>query len=172
MTKSDFSHTSRNAGFTIIEILIATAIMLLIMLCVTRFWVATSEAFTLDGNIVLLKKQSERAMDTMTAGLLRANKASLTLSNGNRTIDFTDTFDSSQVRYELRPLAPAAPIWGQIVQTVNGTESVVTGYVQDVQFIVSPSTDIVTIDATFHAGAGRTETTLNSVSCVSSRSMF
>lgn len=172
MTKNDFSQKGRNAGFTIIEILIATIVMLVIMLGVTKFWIATSEAFTLDGNIVLLKKQSERAMDTMTAKLLRANKASLTLSNGNRMIDFTDTFDGSQVRYELRPLVPTAPVWGQVVQTVNGTESVVTAYVEDVQFIVSPSTDIITINATFHAGAGRAETSLNSVSCVSSRSMF
>jgi type II secretory pathway pseudopilin PulG len=171
MKKNISSIAKQNTGFTIIEIAVATAIMLVITLGAIKFWIATSEAFTLDSNMVLLKQQSERAMQKMTDRLLRANKASLALSNGDHIIDFTDAFNGSQVRFELRPLAPAGPVWGQIVQTVDGVESVVTGYVEDVQFSIAPNTDIMTINATFHAGAGRTETVLNSVSCVSSRSV-
>lgn len=161
----------KNEGFTFIEISIATAIMLVITLGAIKFWIATSEAFTLDSNMVLLKQQSERAMEKMTHRLLRATKTSLVSSNGDRVIDFTDAFDGSQVRFELRPIAPAGPPWGQIVQTMNGQESVVTGYVENVQFHIAENTDIVTINASFRTGAGRTETVLNSVSCVSSRSL-
>ena len=110
---------------------VSVAIMLVVSIVVIKFRVNTSEAFTLDGNVVALKQQSERAMEIMAERIRLATTASLALSNGNATLDFLDNIDGSNVQYTLVPLAPAASVWGQIVQTANGTQRVVAGYVED-----------------------------------------
>ena len=163
---------AKSAGFTLIELAISVAILLLVSLVIIKFWVNTSEAFTLDGNMVALKQQSERAMEIMAEKIRRATvDLTLVVSNGNATLDFvdnTDPLNAENVQYTLAPLAPAAPIWGQIIQTVNGTQRVVAGYVETLQFTASP-TGLVTITATFHKGVGRAETTLTVQTSVSAR---
>ncbi|GAB4337238.1 MAG: hypothetical protein Kow0099_10540 [Candidatus Abyssubacteria bacterium] len=163
--------TPRNrkpTGFSLIEVAISAAIALLVSLVVVRFWITTSEAFTLDGNMVELKQQSERAMEIMAERIRRANTPTIVLSGGNTAIDFVDGFDGNNVRYELQPLAPAAPAWGRIVQTINGTQSVLCGHVESLQFTAS-GTGLVTAVASFRKGAGRTETRLATQWSVSAR---
>jgi type II secretory pathway pseudopilin PulG len=158
----------KSAGFSIIEVAISAAMMLVISLLLVRFWVTTSEAFTLDGNMVTLKQQSERAMETMAERIRRADTPSIVVSGGNTAIDFVDGFDGSNVRYELQPLAPAGPNWGTIVQTVSGTQSVLAGHAESLQFTAS-GTGLVTAVASFRKGAGRTETRLTTQWSVSAR---
>lgn len=150
----------KSAGFSLIEVAIASAIMLLIAIMVVKFWGNTSEAFTLDSNTVILKQQSERAMEVISERIARADVTTFALSNGNSTLDFTDGSNGSAVQYTINPLAPATPPWGQIVQTVDGVQTTLAGYVQTLQFTQVPGTNIVTIDASFAIGAGRTQSTL------------
>ena len=155
---------SGSGGFTLIELAVAAVIMVLIGLVVTKFMITTSEAFTLDSNTATLKQQSERAIDTMAERIHKAQMGSFVLSNGNSTIDFVDGADGSLVQYTLTPLAPVAPVWGEITQTITDTLGVtrttaIAGYVQNLQFALS-GTGRVTINATFNMGTGRTQTTL------------
>jgi type II secretory pathway pseudopilin PulG len=160
-----------SAGFTLLEVAVSTAIMLAITLGVVKFWITTSEAFTIDSNMVILKQQSERAMEIMAERIRRADPDSagglLALSNGDTAIDFIDG-SGAAVRYELQPLAPIGPAWGQIVQTLNGTQNVIAGYVQNLTFSVS-ATGLITVTATFRMGSGRAETQLTTEYTVSPR---
>jgi len=158
---------SHSAGFTVIELAVATAITLLISLGVIRFWMATSEAFSLDSNIVTVKQQSERAMEIMTERIRRAQASSIVLSNGNATIDFVDSSDASAVQFTLAPPAPAGPQWGQVVQTINGNQATIAGYAESLQFTVSGG--LVNITAAFHKGTGRNETALTVQSSAAAR---
>lgn len=155
-------------GFTLIELAVALVITVLISLVVLKFWLNSSEAFALDSNVVTIKQQSERAMEIMTERIRRATATSIALSNGNSAIDFVDSSDGSNVRYELIPLAPAAPVWGQIAQTVNGTQSTIAGYAESLRFSVT-GTGLVNISASFHKGTGRAETRLAVQSSVAAR---
>jgi len=152
-----------SSGFTIIELAIAAVIMVFIGMVVTKFMLATSEAFTLDSNIATLKQQSERAMESMAERIRKATNGTLVLSNGNSTLDFVDATDGSQIQYTLTPLAPVAPVWGEITQTITDVAGVrtsaIAGYVQNLQFTVS-GTGRVTINATFTMGMRRPQTTL------------
>ena len=148
-----------SAGFTLIELMISAAILVIIGVVVAKFWINTAEAFTLDNNIAILKQQSERSTEIMAERIRRASAASIVISNGNATIDFVDSADGSNVQYTLAPAAPAAPIWGEIMQTVNGAQGSIGGYVQSLQFTASP-TGLVTIDAAFIIGTGRTQSAL------------
>ncbi|MBI5118894.1 type II secretion system protein [Candidatus Poribacteria bacterium] len=162
----------KDSGFTTLEVLIAAAIMLFIAIVTVKFWLTTAEAFSLDSNVVTLKQQSERAMEMMTEGLTEARTAPApVLSNGGATIDFTSSADGAAVQYTLSPLAPFAPNWGQIIQTRGGTQSVIAGYVESLQFVNSamPSVDRIDITAIFHTGTGRTETRLTVNSTVTPR---
>lgn len=154
------SPRTNQGGFTILEFTISATIAILISLVLVKFWVVTSEAFSLDGNMMTIKEESERAMEIMTERIQRASDVTIVVSNGNATIDFVDVSDSlnpQNVQFTLAPLAPVAPNWGQIVQTVNGTQGVIAGYVECLQFSTS-ATGLVTITARFHKGTGRPET--------------
>jgi type II secretory pathway pseudopilin PulG len=169
MAKSAVSKEPGSAGFTIVELVVAMCVSMLIALVVIKFWINASEAFALDTNIVTIKQESARAMEAMADRISRADVAlGITLSNGNTTIDFTDGVDGSAVQYTLNPLAPTAPVWGEIVQTVNGAPRTVAGYVEALQFTAT-GTGLVTITATFHKGRGRTETQLAVQSSVAAR---
>ena len=160
MTKANTR--TNQGGFTILELAISAAIAILVSLVVVKFWIVTSEAFSLDGNMMTIKEESERALEIMTERIQRASDATIIVSNGNATIDFVDVSNSlnpQNVQYTLEPLAPGPPIWGQIVQTVNGTQGTIAGYVESLQFTTS-ATGLVTITARFHKGAGRPETAL------------
>jgi type II secretory pathway pseudopilin PulG len=151
-------------GFTIIEVAVAAVIMVLIGLVVAKFMIATSEAFTLDSNTATLKQQSERAMETMAERIRKGMNGSFVLSNGNSTLDFVDATDGSQIQYTLTPLAPVAPVWGEITQTITDAAGVartsaIAGYARNLQFAVS-GTGRVTINGTFTIGRGRTQTIL------------
>ena len=148
-----------NAGFTLIEVAISAAIMVLIGLVVTKFWVATSEAFTLDSNISIVKQQSERSMEIMGERIRRASAVTIVVSNGNSTIDFVDTSNGSNVQYTFAPPAAGGLAWGQITQSIDGVPGAIAGYVQNLQFTAS-GTGLVIIDATFAKGTGRTQSTL------------
>ncbi len=162
-----------SSGFSLIELAISLVVMTLIIIVVLKFWMDTSDAFSLDGNVVTTKQQSERAMEIMTERMRRADMtvvpSPFVVSNGGATISFVDNSDGSQVQYSLAPLAPTAPNWGQIVQTVNGTQNVIASYAESLQFAVSP-TDMVTVTARFHKGdKRRTETWFTLESSVSPR---
>ncbi len=159
MTLKTKHRISNSDGFTLIELVISAAIIAVIGVVVTKFWINTAEAFTLDNNIAILKQQSERSTEIMAERIRRANAASIVISNGNATIDFVDSSDGSNVQYSLTPAAPAAPLWGEIMQTVNGAQGSIGGYVQSLQFTASP-TGLVTIDAAYAIGTGRTQTAL------------
>jgi len=148
-----------SGGFTVIEIVVAAAIIVLIGVVVTKFWINTSEAFILENNTAVLKQQSERSMEIMAERIRRANAASIGLSNGNSTMDFVDTADGSDIQYTLTPLAPVAPAWGEITQSINAVPNAIAGYAQALQFDVT-GTGLVTINATFIIGSGRTRKTL------------
>lgn len=157
--KDDRATIKGNAGFTLIEVVVSAAIVVLVGLVVTRFWIATSEAFTLDNNISMVRRQSERTMEIMADRIRRANAVSITLSNGNSTIDFIDASDGSNVRYSFTPPVPNGLPWGEISQSVDGVQSSLVGYAVNLAFTTSP-TGLVIIDATFIAGTGRTQATL------------
>ena len=157
-----------SAGFTLVEVAISAAIMVIIGLVVTKFWISTSEAFVLDNNKATIKQQSERALEIMTERIRQANAPSIVLSNGNSTINFVDSSDGSNVQYTLTPLAPVAPTWGEITQTINGASNAIGGYVQALQFTATP-TGLVTINATFIIGSGRTQAVLAVQSSVGAR---
>jgi len=166
-TRKRSNHGS--AGFTLVEVAISAAIMVIIGLVVTKFWISTSEAFVLDNNKATIKQQSERALEIMTERIRQANAPSIVLSNGNSTINFVDSSDGSNVQYTLTPLAPVAPTWGEITQTINGGASnAIGGYAQALQFTATP-TGLVTINATFIIGSGRTQSTLTVQSSVGAR---
>ncbi len=151
--------TGGNAGFTLIEVIVSAAILVLMGLVVTKFWIGASEAFTLDSNNSVVRRQSERTMEIMADRIRRANAASITLSNGNSAIDFIDTSDGSNVQYSFTPPAPDGPPWGEITQSIDGVQSSLGGYAQSLGFTASP-TGLVIIDATFVVGTGRTRAAL------------
>lgn len=157
-----------SAGYTLIEIAISTSIILLISVVALKFWINTSEAFTLDGNRAVLKQQSERALEIMTERISQGTNGTFVLSNGNSTLDFVDGSDLSNIQYTLNPLAPTAPAWGEIVQTIDGVQGPIGGYAQALQFTASP-TGLITINPTFSTGKGRTQTTLTVQSSVAAR---
>jgi len=161
-------HVRNSGGFSLIELGVSFAIAILVSLVVFKFWITTSEAFTLDSNLVTIKQQSERALEIMSERMRRASAATIVVSNGNTTISFVDTSDGSNVQYSLNPVAPTAPVWGEIVQTINGGQNSIAGYVEALQFSVS-GTGLVTITATFHKGSGRTETAFTLQSNASAR---
>ena len=149
-----------NAGFTLIEVALSAAIVVFIGLVVTRFWIATSEAFTLDNNKSAVRRQSEHAMERMADRIRRASALSITPNNGTSSaIDFVDTSDGSNVRYSFTPPAPGGPPWGEITQSIDGVQSSLGGYTQNLTFTASP-TGLVIIDATFIVGTGRTQAAL------------
>jgi hypothetical protein len=164
----DNTWAARPAGFTIIELAVSTAIALVVSLVVIRFWMTTSEAFSLDTNIVTVKQQSERALEIIVERIQRARAATIVVSNGNRTIDFIDSSDGSAVQFTLQPAAPAAPQWGQIVQTIDGTQATIASYVESLQFSLS-GVGLVDITASFHKGTLRQETTLTVQSSAAAR---
>jgi len=165
------THTEKkrgSEGFTLIEVAISVVIVVLISVVIMKFWMETSTAYALDGNMVTLKQQSERSMEIMSERISHATTASIVLSNGNATIAFVDSSDGSNVQYTLNPLNPAAPTWGEIVQTVNGAQATIAGYAQNLQFTAS-ATGLVNITATFQKGTGRTQSNLTVQSSVSAR---
>ena len=168
MITNTIQSEKKPGGFTLIEVVISAAIAVLIALVVTKFWINTSEAFALDSNTATVKQQSERALEIMSDRIQRANAPGIVVSNGGATIDFVDNSDGSNVQYTLNPLAPVAPVWGEIVQTIDGTQGFIGGYAQTLQFNASP-TGLVTIDVTFTKGTGRTQATLSVQSSVSAR---
>ena len=148
MSKTHSERIRASEGFTLIEVLVSAVIIVLISVVVMKFWMETSTAYALDGNMVVLKQQSERSMEIMSERISRAVTASIVLSNGNSTIAFVDSSDGSNVQYTLNPLVPVAPTWGQIDQNINGTQAPIAGYVQNLQFSAS-ATGLVTITGTF-----------------------
>jgi type II secretory pathway pseudopilin PulG len=157
-----------DAGFTLIEVVISAAIAVLIGIVVTKFWIGASEGFNLDNNKSVVRRQSERTMEMMADRLRRANAASIALSDGNSTIDFVDTSDGSNVRYSFTPPAPDGPAWGEITQSIDGVQSSLGGYAQNLGFTASP-TGLVVIDATFIVGTGRTQAALTVQCSVAAR---
>lgn len=168
------SPLKNSSGFTLIELAIALVITTLILIVVLKFWFETTDAFSLDGNIVVTKQQSERALEMMTDRIRHADMSvgppPIVITNGGATINFVDSSDGSQVQYTLAPLAPTGPNWGQIVRTINGNSTVIASYVESLQFVSLPSTDeVITITARFHKGANRSETAFTLQSSVSPR---
>jgi len=157
--KDNEQKAKRTAGFTLIEVVISAVIAVLIGLVITKFMLSTSEAFTLDCNTAIVKQQSEHTMEIMADRIRRANALSIVLSNGNTTIDFLDTSDASNIQYTFVPPPAGGPVWGEIRQSINGAQASIGGYAQNLQFAVSP-TGLVTIDAAFAKGTGRTQATL------------
>ncbi len=99
ITNSNFQKVCRKAGFTFMEMMIATTIGLMAMAALGTLSLYTARSFLAMSNYSELSQQSRYALDLMTGEIRQANR----LISGSSTEIVLEDWDGKTLTYYLNP---------------------------------------------------------------------